>query len=383
MSRQKLHFVITTLALVALGAACGPGEKAKETAGEKVRGVQVEGVRFEASPDNYEATGTVRSATTSVIAAQIAGTVLEMRVKPGDRVRRGQVLAVLDDRTSRAQLAGAQAGVEEAAQGSAEIDQAIAAAAADRQFAEATFRRYQGLLEKNSVSKQEFEGAESRYKAALANERAMQAKRKQIEARGQQAFSQKQSAQAVYSYSRVTSPIDGVVAEKSVDAGTVVMPGTPLVTIEDPSRYRLEASVPEQVVSKTTLGMSVSVDTGRGKFEGRVSEIVPAADVASRTFLVKIDLPRDCGCRSGEYGTASFAIGEAKRLTVPRAAVVAHGQLEGVYVIGPQSSAEFRLVKSGKDVGGRVEILSGLSDGERVAISQLHQLRDGAVVEAQ
>jgi RND family efflux transporter MFP subunit len=306
-----------------------------------------------------------------------------MRVKAGDRVRRGQVLAVLDDRTSRAQLAGAQAGVEESVQGAAEIDQAIQAGAADRQFAEATFKRYQGLLEKNSVSKQEFEGAESRFKAALANERAMQAKRKQIEARGQQATSQRESAQAVFSYSRVVAPIDGVVAAKSVDAGSVVMPGMPLVTVEDPARYRLEASVPEQVFSKTKLGMSVSVDTGRGKFEGRVSEIVPTADVASRTFLVKVDLPRDCGSRSGEYGTASFTIGEAKRLTVPHAAVVSQGQLEGVYVIGPQNAAEFRLVKTGKEMGGRIEILSGLTEGERVAISQLQLLRDGAVVEAQ
>lgn len=383
MSRQKLILLSITLATVSLWAACGPGEKTKETAAEKVRGVQVEAVRFEASPDVYEATGTVRSATTSVIAAQIAGTVLEMRVKSGDSVKRGQVLAVLDDRTSRAQLAGAQAGVEEAAQGAAETEQAIQAAAADRQFAEATYKRYQGLLEKNSVSKQEFEGAESRYKAALAGERALQARQKQIEARGQQATSQKESAQAVFSYSRVVSPIDGVVAAKSVDAGTVVMPGNPILTVEDPSRYRLEASVPEQVISKTTLGMSVSVDTGRGKFEGRVSEMVPAADTASRTFLVKIDLPRDCGCRSGEYGTARFTIGEAKRLTVPRPAVIAQGQLEGVYVIGPQNSAEFRLIKTGKDFGGRVEILSGLTEGERVATSQLHLLRDGAGVEAQ
>ena len=81
--------------------------------------------------------------------------------------------------------------------------------------------------------------------------------------------------------------------------------------------------------------------------------------------------------------TASFTIGEAKRLTVPRAAVVVQGQLEGVYVIGPQNAAEFRLVKTGKEMGERIEILSGLNEGERVAISQLQLLRDGAVVEAQ
>jgi membrane fusion protein, multidrug efflux system len=383
MMRRTYSSFGLAMAAAILQIACGSGEKGKEAAAVRVSGVKMETARLEAMPDVYEATGTVRSATTSMVTAQVPGTVLEVRVKAGDHVRRGQLLVVIDDRTSRAQLAGAQAGVEEASQGAAEVDQALAAATADRQFAEATFNRYQGLLAKQSVSKQEFEGAESRYKAALANERAMQAKRKQVAARGQQAASQKDSAQAVYSYSHVTSPIDGVVAAKSVDAGSVVMPGTPLVTVEDPSRYRLEASVPEHVVGKTTLGMKVSVDTGSGKVEGLVAEIVPAADPASRTFLVKIDLPREAGNRSGEYGTASIPVGEAKRLTVPRDAVVAQGQLEGVYVVGPEKSAEFRLVKTGKDFNERVEILSGLNDGERVAVSQLQQLRDGAVVEAQ
>lgn len=362
-------------------AACGSAEKAKEAQPETIRGVQLETVRLQSLPDVYEATGTVRSATTSVLSAQISGTVREVRVKPGDRVRRGQVLAVIDDRGPRAQVAGAQAGVEEATQGLAEIEQTLQAAAADRQFAEATYRRYQGLLAKNSVSRQEFDGAEAKYKAALANERALQAKKKQIEARGEQARSQQDSAETVLSYSRMTSPIDGVVTAKTVDAGTVVMSGMPLLTVEDSTRYRLEASLPEQLLPKVALGTAVSIRTERQKFGGRVAEIVPAADTASRTFLVKIDLPKDCGCRSGEYGTASFAVGEERRLSVPRQALVEHGELEGVFVANPQGVLEFRLVKTGKDLGERVEILSGIAEGDRVATSRVERLRDGARVE--
>lgn len=382
MMRTSTAFRMILFVLVVAGfTACSKDEKAQSASGETIRGVQLETVRLQAAPDLYEATGTVRSATSSVISAQIGGTVLEVRVKPGDRVARGQVLALLDDRTPRAQLSVAQAGVEEAAQGLAEIEQALQAAAAERQFVEATYKRYQGLLEKNSVSRQEFEGAESRYKAALASERALQAKKRQIEARGQQAHSQQESAQTYFSYSRVVSPIDGVVTAKSVDAGTVVMPGTPLITVEDPSRLRLEASVSERLISKMKLGMSVSVETGGGKVDGQVAEIVPAADAATRTFLVKVGLPRDCGCRSGEYGTASFPIGEEKRLSVPRLAVVERGQLDGVFVANPQGVLEFRLVKTGKELGARVEILSGLGEGDRVAISQISQLREGARVE--
>ncbi len=381
MMKQTTIRLILIMAAAGFISACGSGEKAHEAPAVSVRGVQLETVRLQAMPEIYEASGTVRSATTSVLSAQMSGTVLDMRVKAGDRVKRGQLLAVLDDRSPRAQLGAAQAGVEEASQGLAEVDQALQAAASDRQFAEATYRRYQGLLEKNSVSRQEFEGAEARYKAALANERAAQAKKKQIEARGQQARSQQESAQTQYSYSRITSPIDGVVTAKSVDAGTVVMPGTPLITVEDSTRYRLEASLPEQHLPKVSVGMPVSVKTEHATLDGRVVEIVPLADVGSRTFLVKVELPPDCGCRSGEYGTASFAIGEEKRLTVPRLAIIERGELEGLFVVNAQGTAEYRLVKTGKDLGERVEIISGLAENERVATSQLDKLRDGARVE--
>ena len=381
MMRQTM--IRMTLMLLVAGSlsACGTSEKAHEADSAPMRGVQFETVRLQAVPEFYEASGTVRSATTSVLSAQISGTVLELRVKAGDHVKRGQLLAVLDDRSPRAQLGAARAGVEEASQGLAEVEQAVQAAAADRQFAEATYRRYQGLLEKNSVSRQEFEGAEARYKAALANERAAQARKKQIEAQGQQARSQQESAQTQYSYSRVTSPIDGVVTAKSVDPGTVVMPGIPLLTVEDTTRYRLEASLPEQHLPKVSVGMPVSVKTDHARFDGRIAEIVPLADVASRTFLIKVELPRDCNCRSGEYGTASFAIGEEKRLTVPRLAIIERGELEGLFVVNAQGTAEYRLVKTGKDLGERVEIISGLAENERVATTQLDKLRDGARVE--
>jgi multidrug efflux pump subunit AcrA (membrane-fusion protein) len=361
--------------------ACGPRDRSREEAGATLRGVSVETVRLQDTPELLDVAGTIRSAHTSLLRAQISGTVREMRVQEGDRVRRGQVLAVLDDRSPRAQLGVAQAGVEEASQGLAEAEQVLQAAAADRQFAEATYRRYQALLAKNSLSRQEFEGAEARYKAALANERAAEAKKKQLAARGDQARSQADSAQAVYSYARIVAPLDGLVTAKAVDAGTVVMPGTPIFTVEDTGRYRLEAGLPEQHLADVKVGQEVEVTTGRSKLPGRVAEIVPAADAATRTFLVKIDLPRTCDCRSGQYGKASLALGSVKRLVVPHLAVVEHGELQGVFVVKAQGLVEYRLVKTGKDLGDRVEILSGLAAGERVATSQTDRLRDGLRVE--
>lgn len=385
MTKIKPRVSLSTFATIVtvLLSACSTSEKTRETTPRSVSGVTIETVKLQATPETYEAVGTVRSVTSSVLSAQLSGTVREITVKAGDRVKRGQLLAVLDDRSPRAQLGAAEAGVEESAQGLAEVEHALQAAAADRQLAEVTYRRYQELLNKNSVSRQEFDDAEAKYKAAVAQEAALAAKKRQMEARGREAKSQEESAQTILSYSRLVSPIDGVVTAKSVDAGTVVMPGTPILTVEDTTRYRLEASLPEQFVARVRVGQSVPVERGRGKLDGRVVEIVPSADPASRTFTVKIQLPSDCDCRSGEYGKAAFPVGEEKRLLVPRSAIIEKGQLEGLFVINPEGVAQFRLVKTGKSYGPGVELLSGLAEGERVATSQVDRLADGVRVEKQ
>ena len=381
MHRKRIFPVLIITTAAGFLAACSSNEKRLAEPGPVVSGVQTEIVHLESTPQLYQAVGAIRSASTAILAAQLAGTVREVRVQAGDRVKRGQLLAVLDDRGPQAQVQGAEAGLNEAIQGGAEVDQALKAATADRQFAEATLNRYKALFAKNSLSRQEFDGAEARYQSALANERSMEAKTQQLKARQQQARSQRDSAQTYLSYSRIVAPIDGIVTAKSVDVGTVVMPGTPVLTVEDTARYRLEASLPEEYVPYAKAGDNVSVSTEHGQFAGRVAEVVPVAEVSSHTFLVKIDLPPDCNCRSGEYGQASFPIGETKGLAVPSSAVVDHGELQGIFVVGADGKVEYRLVKTGKTFGNRVEILSGLAAGEKVAVSQIDRLRDGARVE--
>lgn len=375
--RAGLASMVAMLAL----SACGSKPTHPQAAPATVTGVNLETVHLHKWPSEYDAVGTVRSAASSVLGAQVSGTVREIRVKPGDRVRRGEVLAVLDDRSLRAQLGSAEAGVEAGKAGLIESENVLEAAAAQRKLAEVTYRRYQELLGRNSVTRQEFDGAEAGYKSAVANEAAAAARKAQIEAQSRETLSQRESAQTAFSYSRIVSPLDGVVTAKSVDAGTLVMPGAPILTVEDPAHYRLEASVPEELISRVHLGQPAHVTTGRGEFPGTVVEVMPAADPASRTFVVKVALPAASSCRSGEYGTAAFPAGESEALTVPRAALVEHGQLEGVYVIGVDGLAEYRLVKTGKTVGDRVEILSGLSDGELVATSHVDRVRDGVRVE--
>jgi len=383
MPKRRFLHLATILMTASFLLACGAKKPAEPGTRETISGVKLETVSLRATPQMYEAVGTVRSANVSVLNAQMAGTVREIRVQAGDRVRRGQLLAVIDDRAPRAQVEAAQAGVQEASQGIAEVEQALLAATADRQFAEATFKRYQTLLEKNSLSRQEFDGAEAKYKADLANERALEARKQQTEARDQQAQAQKSSAETTLSYSRIVAPRDGVITQKSVDAGTVVMPGMPILTMEETSHYRLEASLPGDFVDKVMVGEETQVTTSQGNFQGRVAEVVPATDPGSRTFLVKVELPSKCACQSGDLATALFPVGQARMMSVPQSALVEHGELQGVYAVNSQGVGEFRLVKAGKSWGDRVEILAGLNAGDRVVVTQVEGLHDGVRVEAQ
>lgn len=379
-TRNKLQLAVALMAAVFL-AACGSSEQAQQSSAPMVSGVAVMTVHSQSTPEYYEAVGTVKPETTSVLGAEISGTVKRITVKEGDRVKRGQLLAVIDSRVQQAQLEAAAAGIDESNEGLVEVKQALQAAEADREFAEATARRYEALLTKKSVSQQEYDNAETRYKAALANELATRAKLKQMEARQRQALAQHTSAAAVLSYSRIVSPIDGVVTAKSVDEGTLVMPGTPLITVEETGHFRLDASLPERFLGVVHMGQSVPVTLGSQQAEGKVVEVVPAADPSTRTFVAKVELPQSCKCQSGQYGSADFAIGTGNKLLVPSDALVQRGELEGLFVIDSKGTAYYRLVKTGRAFGSQVEILSGLENGERVAVSKIDQLSDGVRVQ--
>ena len=373
--------VMPVLAAAAFLAACGSTRQAQETAPAVVSGVELVMVHSAPSPEYYEAVGTVKSDVTSVLGAEISGTVTKILVKEGDHVRQGQLLALIDSRVQKAQLEAAAAGIEESNQGLVEVRQALQAAEAQRKFAEATFKRYKALLAQKSVTPQEYDNAETQYKGAVANEMATRAKLKQVEARQLQARALHSTAATVFSYSRIVSPIDGVVTAKSVDAGTLVMPGTPLFTVEKTGNFRLDAGVPERFHGMIHVGESVPVTLGSQQVEGRIVEIVPAADPSTRTFIAKVGLPSNCKCQSGQYGSVDLAIGTQNRMMVPINSLVQRGELEGLFVVDSKGIATYRLVKTGQTFGNQVEILSGLDDGERVAVSKIDQLSDGVRVQ--
>ncbi len=371
----KPAFRAWALALVASSllalAACGREPRTVSAAPEVVHGVQLVTLQRATIPDTLDSVGTLQAAQTSQLASQIMGNIVEMRVKEGDRVRRGEVLAVLEDAQPQAAVARAQAA-ENAAQ------QEIVAADSDYGLAQATFKRYQDLYSKKSVSPQEFDEVKAREQAASARRALAQAGLAQAQA----ALAQ---ARTTLGYTRVLAPFDGVVTEKRADPGTLANPGMTLLVVEDQRRFRLEASVDEGDIRLVKLGQAVPVtlDSLPGQqFSGRVAQIVPAADPASRSFVVKVELPADSRLRSGLFGRAHIARGQRPALLLPRSAVVERGQLQGVFVVGEDQIAALRYITLGSPLGEQVEALSGLQGGERVVATPGDRELAGKRVEA-
>jgi RND family efflux transporter MFP subunit len=344
---------LASAALILTSVGCSSERQSVSEAAETVSNVSLVSAQSTTIADVVEAVGTLRAAETSQLAAQMMGNIVEIRVREGDHVQRGQVLAVIDDAQPRAALDRATAA-DMAAQ------QEISASESDLSLAEATFKRYQTLYDRKSVSPQEFDEIKARYQAVRARCEMARAGQAQTKAALQQ-------ARTALSYAHIVAPFDGLVTEKKTDVGTLTSPGMPIFTVEDLRRYRLEATVNETDLRFVRQGqqVSVSIDAiGSRELKGKVVEIVPAADPGSRTFLVKVEMPSDPALRSGLFGRAQITRGERTALLVPRTAIVERGQLQGIYVLDQNRIVGLRYITLGKPSAQQVEVLAGLQPGE-------------------
>ncbi|HYL99781.1 MAG TPA: efflux RND transporter periplasmic adaptor subunit [Blastocatellia bacterium] len=389
------------LATALISLSCGGAKPVTQTEPPAKR-VPIETVALSTVNDYYDAVGTVKSKTSSVLSPKVLGTIIAVYSKEGDRVRAGQLLIEMDSREVEAQLDKARAAQREAQDGVDEIDRSSAAAAAalnsaqtGRNLAEATYKRYKILLERKSVSPQEFDEVETRYKAAGAEvDRAsafldsLKARKGQAQARIEQAEAEVNAAQVTVGYFRIASPMEGTVTAKQAEPGATAAPGAPLLTIEDDSHYLLEAAVEDSQSGKIKIGDNVEVlfeGSQPSGLIGKVQDIVHASDPLSRSFTVKVDLPSTGHetvqrLRSGLYGKARFEVGRRETITVPSSAIVERGQLTGVYAVDGSGRALLRLIKTGNRFGDKVEVLSGLAKGDRIVTAETSSIAEGRKV---
>lgn len=309
---------------------------------ERAGDVKIVEVRAVTVPETVRAVGTVRSRRTTRVSPRVMGTLLEVAVNQGGEVSAGDLLARIDVREAEARLAAAQAN--------------LAQTEAVLQRASSEYRRYTELLEKGATTRERVEAATADFRTAEA---AVEGARENVKAAG-----------IVVGYAEIRAPLSGIVAEKLAEPGDLALPGRPILTIQDPADLRLEADVREYLGDRVLVGAKVTVEFGPPideTHETTIEERAPEADPTTRTFRVKAALPEGTKARPGNFGRLRFPVGEREVLLVPAAAVRRIGQLETVRVL-EGDRVLVRHVRTGEDLDGGLEVLSGLSAGEKVVV---------------
>lgn len=303
--------------------------------------------------------GSLQAVRQSTLSAQASGRIAQLLVKAGDRVRAGQVLAVIDDRVTLAGVSQAQAQV---AQANAQLANA-----------RAQYDRTRELHAKGFVSKAALDGVEAQFRAAQAGSSGAQA--------GQ---TQSQLAQG---FTRLTAPYDGWVLSTQAEAGDLAMPGSPVLTVYAPQPMRAVVHVPASRQAMATQARAIDVLLPGGQRVQPVARTaVPAADPVSQTVEWRFDLPADAvaGLVPGQQVQVALVSSQAPRLTVPASAVFRRGELSAVYVLTPspaqgQSLFVLRAVRLGARHGDAgYEVLAGLVAGDKVALDPVRAGLSGA-----
>jgi multidrug efflux system membrane fusion protein len=312
-------------------------------AGEKVGSKPTAKVVRRGIDEVFAWPGTVTARITAQIAPKATGRILDIPVRAGDRVKRGQVLARLDETETQARLGQARA--------------ALAAAEAQAGRARADARRLQNLFDKEAATRQDLD-------AALAAARG-------ADAQVREAREAIREAESRLGETVLRAPFDGMVVKRNQEPGDMALPGSPVLTLQQSRQLRIESAVPANCAGSIKIGDELKVRTANpeGEFRAVVDEIQPAADPKTRTVLIKARLPEDSGVSPGAFGWLYQTCGRNEVLLAPSAAVSRIGQLESVrLVVGDES--RLRHVRTGKSYDGQVEILSGLREGDVVVLPE-------------
>lgn len=308
------------------------------------RGTLVE-VKKITRPSTVDLVGTVASELSTTIASRISANIVAMHADAGDTVTKGQLLIRLDDRDTKARVAQAQ--------------EVLRAAEASRDLAQMEVSRLTPLVEQRVASANELDTWKAKLQGAAADV-----------VRAQEGVKE---AQVTLSDTEIISPFDGVVIDRLAESGDLASPGRPLLSIYDPRRLRLEASVREAYIGRldelrrSGRKLQIVIDAANRRTEGKIEQIVPAADIQSRSFLVKVQIPDSTGLYPGMFGRLRIPLEDQQYIEIPRAALREVGQVTLVEVADEQGTS-LRAVRLGAIRNDRVEILAGLTPGEKVVL---------------
>jgi RND family efflux transporter MFP subunit len=344
--------IFAAFAVLALAAGCGEGDSQVES--KPAMTVTTVTAQQQPIDRTVTASGTVVAWEEMPVGAEIGGlAITDVLVDEGDTVKKGDVLARLNDDVLQAQLVQQKASVE--------------AARATLEEAQANLRRGEELLLKGHLSGQAADSRRANAKTAAAQLQQAEAARAETAARLNQ--------------TRITAPDDGYVSGRSAVIGQIVSSGTELFRIVRDSRLELDAEIPESILPRVQAGQTVSVSAqGVPPVEATIRLVSPSVDPQSRLGTAHVALPPESGFRPGMFAQADITLQAVRSTVVPQAAVVYRDGKAGVFVMQQDSTVRFQPVETGERSEELVEVIDGLPSGARIVFKGAGFLEDGDLV---
>jgi len=359
MFKRTLYFSLIIIILAGLNACSGRNEKKNEIK-EKPVGVTLSTVS-ENAQTAILASGVVEAAQTANISTRVMGRITNIFVKTGDRVNKGQLLASVWDEDIKAKRAQTDAMI-------AEAEGAFVTAQKD-------YDRFNNLYKEQSATAKELDNVTLQYNSARAKVVAAKQLRSEVN--------------ADLSYSSLTAPFDGVVTQKLAEAGSIANPGMPILTIEQDGILQVSASIAESDISNIHLGdvANIQLKSTEKFFDGKIIQISPSSQFTVGQYIVKISIPATAkkDIYAGMFAGVNIPVKDTRQaktdaVLVPTSAIINRDELTGIYTVSINKTALLRWIRLGKNYGDKVEVISGLSKGEKFIRSSESRLYNGAPI---
>jgi RND family efflux transporter MFP subunit len=335
---KQWGYMFIIIAVMAIIAGCDKDEPTLLNAPLSLPtiSVAVDQVTKRIAAHQVEVVGTVQAVERAVISSKISGNIITLQVDLGSKVKKGDLLIELS---------------------AGEISARVQQAKAQLEQAKRNLAREESLLKKNAATAQTVKSLQDSTKIAEA--------------------AYKETV-TMLDYSRITAPFSGIITKKLGNVGDLATPGKPLLHLEEENNLQVLTNIPEAMILRIQKDdrLSIFIPSVNLTIEGIVAEVSPVADPSSRSAPIKLHIPPDPRLRSGQFARVTLAGEQAETLTIPSSAVVPFGQMERVYVIY-DNKVRLRLVQTGTQMNGHIEILSGLTEGEMVIREADQNLLDG------
>ncbi|WP_308388966.1 efflux RND transporter periplasmic adaptor subunit [Acidithiobacillus sp. AMEEHan] len=347
--------LLTVGIILSLGlAGCGQKPPHAAAAGEAVQAQTLtltagKGLGYETVP------GTVMASQQIQLGSRLSGYLRGLQVRVGEFVRPGQLLFQVDPADVDSQVAQAQAG--------------LAQAEANFADAQSNYNRFKKLYDAQAIPQKQWDQVQSQYQMAKAQVAAARA------GTG--------SAAAQLRYARVTAPFAGVITEKYLQNGDLVAPGRPVLSLANPQQLEIDCSVGSAAFAALHVGQQLIVDNDGKSLTATVRDLVPVADPVTHSHLVKLSLPAGSDIQAGAFVQVQIPqVSETTTLRIPQRALLNRAGIPGVFVVNSKGVAEYRMVRPGQTIGDQVQILAGLSAGERIVVSNTEAVNNGDRIES-